>query len=85
MKTLPPLVIEQASNGNGTHVAFRIVHQDEKLIPRGRFYQHTDDFILKSQGAPDYANAYGVFKDYVFLRGSVRSGGRAGQFRGVIL
>lgn len=74
MKTLPPLVIEQASNGNGTHVAFRIVHQDEKLIPRGRFYQHTDDFIFKSQGAPDYANAYGVFKDHVFLRGSVRSG-----------
>lgn len=71
MKTLPPLVIEQASNGGGTHVAFRITHQDEKLIPRGTFYERGGDFIFKSVGAPDYEPRGSMFCPHICLRGTL--------------
>lgn len=71
MKTLP-LVIEQASNGSGDHIAFKITHQDEKLIPRGEFYERYGDFIFKSIGAPDYEARTGLFCPHVCLRGTAR-------------
>lgn len=71
MKTLP-LGIEQASNGGGTHIAFRIVSQDETLIPRASFYRAIGGFNFLSSGCPDYGFSR-YSRDDVFLRGSVRS------------
>lgn len=73
MKTLP-LVIEQASNGGSGHTAFKITHQDETLIPRGRFFRDVGMFDFRSLGCPDYKQSrYAALSDEVFLRGEVGS------------
>lgn len=73
MKTLPPLVIEQASNGSAEYIAFRIVHQDEKLIRRGFFKTVIGEFNFISAGCPQYKSEKYGSRDTVYLRGDCTS------------
>lgn len=73
MNSLPPLVIEQASNGSADYLAFRIVHQDDKLIRRGFLNTVIGGFNFVSAGCPQYKpEKYGA-RDTVYLRGDCAS------------
>lgn len=73
MKTLPPLVIEQASNGSSDYIAFRIVHQDDKLIRRGFFRTVIGAFNFESAGCPQYRAAKYDVRDTVYLQGDIKA------------